>query len=81
MEKPHIDFTQPMTFQNALQNFALSLASVMVALRDEVNFGEDRNHAILTAANLFCSMLEDAHIDALSLMDQIERRIAAMSKV
>jgi hypothetical protein len=80
MEKPQIDFTQPMTFQNALQNFALSLACVMVALRDEVNFGEDRDHALLTAANLFCSMLEDAHPEAVALMNKLERKILGMNE-
>ena len=81
MEKPQIDFTQPMTFQNALQNFTLSLACVMVALRDEASFRDEPDDAIVNAANLLCSMLEDAHNDARSLVNQIEQRIAAMSKV
>ena len=78
MEKPQIDFTQPMTFQNALQNFALSLACVMVSLRDEASFRDEPDDASLNAVNLLCSMLEDAHSEALSLMEQIERRSAAM---
>ena len=81
MEKPQIDFTQPMTFQNALQHFALSLACVMVALRDEASFRDEPDEALVNAVNLLCSMLEDAHNEALSLMNQIEQRIAAMSKV
>ena len=81
MEKPQIDFTQPMTFQNALQNFALSLACVMVALRDVASFRDEPDEALVNATNLLCSMLEDALNEALSLMNQIEQQIAAMSKV
>ena len=74
MDAPQIDFTQPMTFQNALQNFALSLAFVMVALRDEAAFREEPDEAILNAANLLCSMLEDSHREATKLAAGMEGR-------
>lgn len=81
MERPQIDFTQPITFQNALQNFALSLACVMIALRDEASFRDEPDDASLNAVDLLCSMLEDAHNEALSLKNQIERRSAAMIQI
>jgi hypothetical protein len=74
MDAPQIDFTQPMTFQNALQNFALSLAFVMVALRDEAAFREEPDEAILNAANLLCAMLEDSHREATKLAAWMEGR-------
>jgi len=60
LETPKIDFSKPMTFQNALETFTLSLAFVMVALRDEVSFREEPDQAVIQAAFLFCSLLEDA---------------------
>ena len=74
MDAPQIDFTQPMTFQYALQNFALSLAFVMVALRDEAAFREEPDEAILNAANLLCAMLEDSHREAIKLAAGMEGR-------
>ena len=75
---PRYDFEKPMTFLNALEQYALAHQSVMTALRDEVNFGEDRDHALLTAVNLFCSMLEDSHAEAVALMNTLERRVLGM---
>ena len=74
MDTPQIDFTQPMTFQNAMQHFALSLAFVMVALRDEAAFREDRDDAILNATHLLCAMLEDSHREATQLARGMEGR-------
>ena len=71
---PPIDYTQPMTFLNAFEHFSVALHCVMVALRDEVNFGEERNEAIFNAASLFCSLLEDTQSEATALMDRLERR-------
>ncbi|MBM3636562.1 MAG: hypothetical protein FJX04_05635 [Alphaproteobacteria bacterium] len=70
-----IDFTRPMTFQNAMQNFALSLAFVMVALRDEAAFREEPDDAILIAAHLLCPMLEDSHREAVVLTKTIDQRL------
>ena len=74
METPQIDFSNPMTFQNALQNFTLSLACVMIALRDEANFREKADQSTLNAACIFCSLLEDSHREAIALVDGMERR-------
>ena len=76
MEKPQIDFTQPMTFQNALQHFALSLACVMVALRDEASFRDEPDEALVNAVNLLCSMLEDAHNEAMVLAEELEKKFS-----
>ena len=76
MEKPQIDFTQPMTFQNALQNFALSLACMMVALRDEASFRDEPDEALVNAVNLLCSMLEDAHNEAMVLAEELEKKFS-----
>lgn len=75
METPQIDFSNPMTFQNALQNFTLSLACVMIALRDEANFRDEADQSTLNAAYIFCSLLEDSHREAIALVDGIERRL------
>ena len=75
---PHYDFNEPMTFQNALEQYALAHHAVMVALRNESNFGEDRDHALLNAANLFCSLLEDTHSEVVQLTNAIERRVLGM---
>jgi len=75
---PHYDFEKPMTFLNALEQYALAHHAVMVALRNEVNFGEDLDHALLNAANLLCSILEDSHPEALELTNKIERRALGM---
>jgi hypothetical protein len=53
----------------------VALNSVMVALRDEVNFGEARNEAILNAATLLCSLLEDTQSEANALRERLERRV------
>jgi len=45
----------------------------MVALRDEVNFGETRDETILNAA-LLCSLLEDTQSEANALLEKLERR-------
>ena len=73
---PQYDFNSPMTFMNALEQFALAHQCVMVALRNEVNFGEDRSQAVLNGANLFCSILEDTHIETVELTNQLERRVS-----
>ena len=75
MEQPHYDFNRPMTFLNALESFTLALSCVMVALRDEAQFREDGNHAILNAAHMLAAMLEDAQAEASVLSDVIERRV------
>ena len=72
METPKIDFTKPMTFQNALETFTLCLAFVMVALRDEVSFREEPDQAVTHAAFLFCSLLEDAQVEATRLTEILE---------
>jgi hypothetical protein len=79
MEMPQYDFERPMTFLNTLEQYALAHHAVMVALRNEVNFGEARDHTILNAANLFCSMLEDSHPEALELTNALERRVLGMT--
>mgnify|MGYP006276263939 FL=1 len=76
MEKPQIDFTQPMTFHNALLNFALSLACMMVALRDEASFRDEPDEALVNAVNLLCSMLEDAHNEAMVLAEELEKKFS-----
>jgi len=70
---PSFDFTQPQTFINTLEQFSLALHGVMVALRDEVNFGETRDETILNAA-IFCSLLEDTQSEANALLEKLERR-------
>jgi hypothetical protein len=72
---PPFDYTQPMTFLNAFEQFSVALHGVMVALRDEVNFGEERDEAILNAATLLCSLLEDTQSEANVLMEKLERRV------
>ena len=71
---PPFDYTQPMTFLNAFEQFSVALHGVMVALRDEVNFCEERDEAILNAAALLCSLLEDTQSEANVLMEKLERR-------
>ena len=80
MEMPHYDFKKPMTFENTLEQFSLALHSAMVALRNEANFHEMGDEAILSAAQLFCSMLEDTHQEAVKATHQLERRILGMKK-
>jgi hypothetical protein len=63
-----------MTFLNAFEQFSVALHGVMVALRDEVNFVEERDEAILNAAALLCSLLEDTQSEANVLMEKLERR-------
>ena len=72
MDTPKIDFSKPMTFQNALETFTLSLAFVMVALRDEVSFREEPDQETLNAAYLLCSLLEDSHREAMALVEGME---------
>ena len=72
---PTFDYTQPMTFLNAFEQFSVALHGVMVALRDEVNFGEERDEAILNAATLLCSLLEDTQSEANALRERLERRV------
>jgi hypothetical protein len=79
MDTPAYDFNRPMTFQNAMQNFALSLAFVMVALRDEAAFREEPDQATLNAANVLCSMLEDSYREAMELAAGMERRFVKLS--
>ncbi|MFM8608501.1 MAG: hypothetical protein ACKOBC_11150 [Hyphomicrobiales bacterium] len=71
---PRFDYTQPMTFLKAFEQFSVALHGVMVALRDEVNFGETRDEATLNAAALLCSLLEDTQSEANTLLEKLERR-------
>jgi hypothetical protein len=74
MDTPQIDFTKPMTFQNALESFTLALAFVMVALRDEAAFRDEPDQATLNAANMLSAMLEDSYREAMELAAEMERR-------
>lgn len=71
---PQYDFNQPMTFLNALEQFIVAYYCVMVALRDESQFRDEPNQAVLNGAHLFCSLLEDGEPEAVALTDQLERR-------
>lgn len=75
----HYDFTQPMTFLNALHQYTMAFNCVMVALRNESNFHDEGDHAVLNAATVFCAMLEDAHPEALALTHKLERRVLGMA--
>ena len=78
MGMPQYDFSKPMTFLNALAQFSLALNCVMVALRDEANFHDAQDEKILSAANLFLSLLDDSHSEAVKLVSQLERRVLGM---
>jgi hypothetical protein len=78
MEMPHYDFNKPMTFLNALEQFSLALDCVMTALRNEADFHDDGDHAIVNAANHFCSILEDTHPVSVELANRLERRVLGM---
>lgn len=78
MEMPRYNFKEPMTFENALGQFSLALQSAMVALRNEAKLCHLGDASALSAANLFCSMLEDAHKESADLTDKIERRVSGM---
>ena len=75
---PRYDFKKPMSFETSLEQFSLALHSVMIALRNEVYHGDMGDQAPLHAANLLCSILEDAHKEATDLTDQIEHRVTGM---
>ena len=72
------DFSKSMTFYQALEQFSLAQQCVMVALRDEAQFHDDGDRAILNAAGLFCSMIEDTHREAEMLLIKLERRVMGM---
>jgi hypothetical protein len=69
-----MDFTKPMIFLNTLEPFALSLNCALIALRDEANFRDEGDPAIVSAAAIFSSMLEDAHAEVVTLGAQLEQR-------
>jgi len=72
---PQINFDKPMTFIDTLEQFSLSLHSVMVALRDEANFHDNGDESVLIAAELLVSMLEDARAEAATLTSKVEERV------
>ena len=72
---PYHPFQKPISFLNALEHFSFALTYVMVALRDEANFHDNGDRAVLDAAEFFCSTLEDAHREAMTLADQLEKRM------
>ena len=43
---------------------------------DEAAFHDNHDHAMLDAASLLCSTLEDAHEEAMRLTERLERRVA-----
>ena len=69
------DFKQPMTFINALAQFSLALECAMVALRDEAEFREGGDHAMVNAAHQFSAILEDAHLLSVDLANRLEGRV------
>jgi len=69
-----INFDKPMTFLNTLEPFSLALHSAMVALRNEAKFHDQDDPAAVDAATLFASMLEDAHMEVMTLSALLERR-------
>lgn len=50
-----------------LNNSGLALDCGVVALRDEVSFHEAQDEKILSAANLFLSLLDVSHSQAVTL--------------
>jgi hypothetical protein len=71
---PRFDFEPPLTFLNAFEQYALAHHAVMVALRNEVKFGDGQDTHLLNAVGLFCSLLEDSHAETDRLIDELERR-------
>ena len=69
------DFKQPLTFINTLAQFSLALECAMVALRDEAEFHEEGDHAMVNAAHQFSAMLEDAHKLSVDLANRLEERV------
>ena len=69
------DFETPHSLKDAFQRFALELTCMMVWLRDEAAFHDNHDHAVLDAASLLCSTLEDAHEEAVRLTERLERRL------
>jgi hypothetical protein len=76
-----VDFRKPVSFINILEPFTLALSTALVALRDEAEFHDNGDQAVLNAANVFCSLLEDAHGEASGLVGRLERRVAGMDGV
>jgi hypothetical protein len=70
---PSIDFNKPQTFLNTLEPLALALNCALVALRDEAHFQDERDEAIVAAAALLSSMLEDARLEVEALGNRLER--------
>jgi hypothetical protein len=69
---PPVDFSKPQTFFNTLESFALALNCAMIALRNEAGFHDQYDQAIVEAANIFASMLEDAKGEVEVLLTKIE---------
>jgi len=72
---PQVDFKPPRSLKDAFQRFSLELNCMMVWLRDEARFHDNYDHAVLDAASLLCSTLEDAHAEAVRLTEDLEKRV------
>ena len=77
---PQMNFIKPMTFLSTFEAFCVALNCVMVTLRDEASFHDSGDEAVLDAAQLLSSLLEDSHIEALELTRKLEKRILGMTQ-
>ena len=69
---PLINYAKPMNFCDSTEAVSVVLQYALVQLRDYVKFQENRDTAIVRAAEILSSALEDAHSEVEQLIGKME---------
>ena len=70
------DFTPPHSLKDALQRFSLELDCLLVWLRNEARYHDNRDHAVLDVACHAAHVLEDSYKETEALIRELEKRVS-----
>ena len=68
---PLINYAKPMNFCDSTEAVSIVLQYTLVQLRDYVKFQEDRDSAVMRAAEILSSVLEDTHNEVEQLIGKM----------
>ena len=68
---PLINYAKPMNFCDSTEAVSIVLQYTLVQLRDYVKFQEDRDSAVMRAAEILSSVFEDTHNEVEQLIGKM----------
>ena len=70
---PLIDYSKPVNFFDSAEGVSVVLQHALVQLRDCVAFQDEKDGAVMRAAEVLSAVLEDAHAEIEQLIGKIEK--------